>query len=455
MKGNPFTMAFSLDRRNFLALSGAGIGALALGACSGPNTSGSAPSSSAATGTDWSKVTPAAEITFWTNHPGKSQDVETSLIAAYHKTQSETKVTLVTAGANYEEVAQKFQTAQQGGQLPHVVVFSDVWWFRYFINDSIINLDGLLSFLKVNTGDYVDGLYKDYAYNSKQWAVPYARSTPLFYYNKAMWASAGLEDRAPKTWQEFAEWAPKLKATNSGLQVAHMYPAASDYDSWTLQNKIWGEGGALSNDWTITCDADPVVKALQYTQDSVYKDKWAGVSAKDASADFAAGAAASFVGSTGSLVGVLSTAKFDVGVGFLPGGSKATDMVCPTGGAGLGIPKAITPEQQLAAAKFLAFLGLPENTAAFSAATGYMPVRKSSDMSAVYAKRPQAKIAVEQLAHTRSQDYARVFLPGGDREIGIASSDILTQQAKITDRLTKLKSTLTDIYTTDVKPKLS
>ncbi len=29
MKGNPFTMAFSLDRRNFLALSGAGIGALA------------------------------------------------------------------------------------------------------------------------------------------------------------------------------------------------------------------------------------------------------------------------------------------------------------------------------------------------------------------------------------------------------------------------------------------
>ncbi|HEY5112899.1 MAG TPA: twin-arginine translocation signal domain-containing protein, partial [Coriobacteriia bacterium] len=102
-------MALSLDRRNFLALSGAGIGALALGACGGPNTSGSTPSSSAANGTDWSKVTPAAEITFWSNHPGKSQDVENSLIAAYHKTQSETKVTLVAAGATYEEVAQKFQ----------------------------------------------------------------------------------------------------------------------------------------------------------------------------------------------------------------------------------------------------------------------------------------------------------------------------------------------------------
>ncbi len=448
-------MSLSLDRRNFLALGGAGIGALALGACGGPNTSGATASSSAANATDWSKVTPAAEITFWSNHPGKSQDVENSLIAAYHKAQSETKVTLVTAGANYEEVAQKFQTAQQGGQLPHVVVFSDVWWFRYFINDSIINLDGVLSHLKVDTADYVQGLYKDYSYNNLQWAVPYARSTPIFYYNKAMWAAAGLEGRAPKTWQEFATWAPKLKAANPTAQVAHMYAAAADYDSWTLQNKIWGEGGALSKDWTMTCDSAEVVRTLQFTQDSVYKQKWAGVSAKDVSADFSAGAAASYVGSTGSLVGVLKTAKFDVGVGFLPGGSQATDLVCPTGGAGLGIPKAITPEQQLAAAKFLAFLGLPENTAAFAAATGYLPVRKSSDMSPVYAKLPQARIAVDQLAHTRSQDYARVFLPGGDREIGMANSDILTQQANIADRLAKLKSTLTGIYTTDVKPKLA
>ncbi|MGV8849538.1 MAG: ABC transporter substrate-binding protein [Propionibacteriaceae bacterium] len=448
-------MSLSLDRRNFLTLSGAGLGALALGACGGPNTSGSAPTSSAANGTDWSKVTPATEITFWSNHPGKSQDIENQLIAAYNKSQTETKVTLVTAGANYEEVAQKFQTAQQGGQLPHVVVFSDVWWFRYFLNDSIMNLDGVLKHLKVDTGDYVQGLFKDYSYNNLQWAMPYARSTPLFYYNKNMWTAAGLENRAPKTWQEFATWAPKIKAANPTAQVAHMYAAAADYDSWTLQNKVWGEGGALSKDWTMTCDSAEVVRTLQFTQDSVYKDKWAGVSAKDVSADFSAGAAASFVGSTGSLVGVLNTAKFDVGVGFLPGGSQATDMVCPTGGAGLGIPKAITPEQQLAAAKFLAFLGLPENTAAFSAATGYLPVRKSSDMSALYAKRPQAKIAVEQLAHTRSQDYARVFLPGGDREIGIANSDILTQQANIADRLAKLKKTLTDIYTADVKPKIS
>jgi len=30
--------------------------------------------------------------------------------------------------------------------------------------------------------------------------VPYARSTPLFYYNKDHYAAAGLPDRAPETW---------------------------------------------------------------------------------------------------------------------------------------------------------------------------------------------------------------------------------------------------------------
>ncbi len=443
-----------LNRRRLLALGGAGLGAAALSACGGPSTSVPAAGQSSTSAADWTNVKPAAEINFWSNHPGKSQDITQKLIDKFHSSQSAIKVNLITAGANYEEVAQKFQTAQQGGQLPAIVVLSDVWWFRYMINDSIIPLDGLISALSFKVDDFRKGLWSDYQYKSKQWAVPWARSTPLFYYNKSMWKNAGLEDRAPKTWQEFADWAPKIKSTNAGITTPYMHVAASDYDSWSLQNKVWGFGGAFSKEFEITCDSDAVIKAMQFNQDGVYKDKWGAVSAKDAGADFSAGAAASVVTSTGALVGILNTAKFDVGVGFLPGGPTAQDMVCPTGGAGLGIPKAIKKEEQLAAATFLKFMTEPENTAMFSEATGYMPVRTSANIDAVLAKRPQAKVALDQLSHTRVQDYARVFLPGGDREIGMASADILTQQANIKERMTKLKTTLTGIYTNDVKPKL-
>ena len=42
--------------------------------------------------------------------------------------------------------------------------------------------------------------------------MPWARSTPLFYYNKEHYADAGLPDRAPETWAEMKEFAGKLTA---------------------------------------------------------------------------------------------------------------------------------------------------------------------------------------------------------------------------------------------------
>ncbi|MFW0772381.1 ABC transporter substrate-binding protein [Paenarthrobacter nitroguajacolicus] len=446
-------MRTNLHRRHFLGLAGLGAGAAALAACGGPSTAGTADAVDTAT-IDFSGVKPAASIDFWTNHPGKSQDVEKAIIEKFHAKFPDIKVNLVTAGANYEEIAQKFQTSQAAKTgLPGLVVLSDVWWFRYYSNGSIIPVDGLVKQLDIKIDDFQKSLVDDYKYEDKQWALPYGRSTPLFYYNKDHFKAAGLPDRAPATWQEFAEWAPKLKAT-SGAQYAYIYPALAGYAGWTLQNNLWGWGGSWSKDWDITCDSPQSVAALQWAQDSIYKDGWAGVSSKEAADDFAAGVTSSTISSTGSLLGVLKAAKFNVGVGFLPGGPEAPSGVCPTGGAGLGIPSGISKEEQLAAATFLKFMTEPENTAAFSAATGYMPTRLSADMSAVLAATPQIKTAMDQLAATRVQDNARVFLPGADQEMAKSAAKILTQQGDVQATMTELKKTLEGIYTKDVKPKL-
>ena len=443
-----------LRRRQFLGLSAAAAVTAALAACGGPSTSGGGASQAAAD-TDFSGVKPAASFDFWSTHPGKSQDVEKQLIEKFQAKHPDIKVNLITGGKDYEEIAQKFQTAQAAKSgLPALVVLSDVWWFRYYMNKSIIPLDSLIKQLDFSMSDFRETLVADYGYDNQQWAMPYARSTPLFYYNKDHFKAAGLPDRAPKTWAEFAEWAPKLKAA-SKAQFAFMYPALAGYAGWTLQNNLWGEGGGWSKDWDITADSDANVKALQFAQDSVYKDGWAGVSSKDSADDFAAGIASATLSSTGSLVDVLQNAKFNVGVGFLPGGSASQNPVCPTGGAGLGIPAGVPKDQQLAAATFLKFVTEPENTAHFSAATGYMPTRKSADMTSALAKTPQIKIAMDQLAVTRKQDNARVFLPGADQEMAKAAAAILTQKADVKSSLTTLKGTLEGIYTKDVKPKIA
>lgn len=448
----------NLSRRSLLGAAGLGLGAAALAACSGPSTSGG--SSSASTdpnGPSFDGATAATTITFWSNHPGNSEDITKQIIAKF-KESSGITVNLVTAGSNYEEVAQKFQTAQAGGQLPDVVVFSDVWWFRYYMAGSIIPLGNALKAAKVETSDYRQGLLNDYKYADAQWAVPWARSTPLFYYNKSHWKAAGLEDRAPKTWDEFAQWAPKLAAAKTGAQHAYEHPALADYAGWTLQNILWGYGGGWSakDSFDVTCDSDASVKALQYVQDSVYTGKWAGVASKSATDDLAAGACSATLGSTGSLVGVQKAAKgkFEVGVGFLPGGPQSASPVCPTGGAGVGIPKGIKIENQLAAAQFIGFLTNPENTVLFSQATGYMPVRTSADTKALIAANPLIETAIKQLDVTRTQDYARVFLPGADQEMAKSVAQLLTAKADVKSTMTTLKATLNNIYTTQVKPKI-
>ncbi|MEU9821428.1 ABC transporter substrate-binding protein [Pseudonocardia alni] len=441
-----------LDRRGFLKFAGITGAAAALAACGGPSTSGGGPA--AVPEVDYSGVQPAKEITWWTNNPGSSEKVSRQIIDAYQRANPGTKVNLVTAGANYEEIAQRFQTAQAGGgsQLPDLVVLSDVWWFRYYMQRSIVPMDPLIAATGIDTADYRQQLIEDYRYDGKLWALPWARSTPIFYYNKAHWQKAGLPDRAPATWAEMAEWGPKLQAAGTGAQKAYQLPALADYAGWSFQNNLWGEGGAWSNEWDVTCDSPEAVRAVSALQDAVTSG-WAGVAATDGTTDLGAGAVSATVGSTGSLVTVLDAARFDVGAGFLPAGPVA-GPVCPTGGAGLGIPAGVPPERQLAAAAFAKFLTSPENTVLFSQATGYLPLRTSADTGPLLAETPLRKIAIDQLDRTRTQDRARAFFPGADQEIARTCANILNQRADVQGELTTLKGTLTRIFDTDVKPNI-
>jgi len=451
----------TLDRRGFLGLAGLGVTAAALSACGGgPSTSGGNGGAAAKVQqVDFSGVTPAKEITFWSTHPGDSGQVTAEIIKAF-RAESGITVKLVQAGADYEELAQKFQTAQASGDVPDVVNLSDVWWFRYMINGQIIPLDAAFEAAEIETDKYVESLLGDYQYNDATWAAPWARSTPLFYYNKDAFKKAGVDaTKALATWDDFAAVAGDLKA-KGGTKNAFQMPALAGYGGWVVQNPLWGYGGGWSapDSFDITCDSQESVAAIQFLQDAVYKDKWAGVAGTDQIQDFAAGVAAATMGSTGDLITTLESSKFDVGVAFLPGGPEAAGgadaPVCPTGGSGVAIPSDVPVENQLAAAQFIKFLTSPENTLKFAGATGYMPVRTDADPAEIVKKTPQAKTAIDQLPATRPQDYARVFLPNGDIEMANALSNILTKKADVATELGDLKTTLQGIYDDDVKSKL-
>lgn len=428
-----------ITRRGFLGLAGATGVAAGLAACAG---TGSTTSSSGGGAT--------GPIQFWSNHPGNSKETEQEIIDAFQAANSGMTVQLVDGGKNYEELGQKFNAALAGGQLPDVIVASDVTWFNFALNKALAPLDDLLSGAGLKTDDYVDALYNDYLFNGKHYALPFARSTPLFYYNSDIWAKAGLEDRGPSTWQEFKDWAPKIQAAVGADKIAIILADGTNYLDWYFQNIAWSFGGAFSKDWTPTASDPKTIEAGKFLQDLVTMKviKFS----KTPEADFQAGLAGCMLQSTGALGGTTKNAKFPFKTAFLPG-----DGNCPTGGAGVAIPAGLSDDRKKNALKFIEFLTNQANTVLFTQATGYMPVRKSAldnaDEKAFLDKNPNAKVAVQQLAKTRSQDSARVLVPGGGARIGKALDQVAAGQDVATAFAALDKETQTTIDS-QIKPKL-
>ncbi|OBF93305.1 ABC transporter substrate-binding protein [Mycobacterium sp. 852002-51163_SCH5372311] len=426
----------ALSRRKFLALAGLATGCAGMGR-SGGIKSGPGP------------------ISFWSNHPGQSSAVERELIGRFQSQFPGQQVKLIDAGKDYDEVAQKFNAALIGTDVPDVVVLDDIWWFHFALSGVLTPLDQLFGQVGVDTTDYVDALLADFEFDGKHYALPYARSTPLFYYNRDVWERAGLSDRGPHSWQEFDEWGPQLQRVVGAGKWAHGWANAQGI-SWTFEGPNWAFGGAYSDKWALKFTDPATISAGNFLRNSIHGKGYAAI-AHDLANEFATGILASAVASTGALMGITAAARFDFGAAPLPTGPGGAPA-CPTGGAGLAIPSKLSEERKLNALRFIGFVTNPQNTAYFSQHTGYLAVRKSAandpDEQKYLADNPRARVALDQLPHTRPQDYARVFLPGGDRIISAGLESIGLKGSDVTTTFTDINKQLRVIYDRQIRRKL-
>jgi sn-glycerol 3-phosphate transport system substrate-binding protein len=420
-----------MNRRNLLLKLGGVASVALLAACSQPAASPTAgpqaPAGAAAAPTSAGAAAPTSApatvastgsqvgITFWGAFTGHNADVQQQLVDRFNQSQKDVQVTLQNQN-DYATVANKLTAALQARQAPEVVLLSDVWWFKFYLSKTLQPLDDLMKAENINPSDYVEVFYKETIRAGKQVILPFARSTPIFYYNKDAWQKAGLEDRGPNTWDEFInDFAPKLKPI---APAVHSLGGQASYSAWVFQGVDWAYGGSYSDpDFTIRIQEPNSVRAGEVWRSMVS----AGIAqaSQDPSTDFNSGAALSYLDSTAGLAGHESAAKFQVGTAFLPQGPSG--FGCCTGGSGMGITAASPKEKQQAAMKFLAF-ATGTDTVFWSQNTGYMPVRQaalqSQEMQAFYQQHPNFKTTVDQLPKTRPQDSARELVPNGDEIIG-------------------------------------
>ena len=422
-----------ITRRRLLKGMGLGVGAAALAACSAPATELAKPAAPTVVSSLGSTVT----IVHWGFSGGNLEKREKELAAKFNDSQKEVKIDLQVQGS-YEETANKLTAALSAKQAPDMVLLSDVWWFKFARAKALLGLNELVAAEKgIDPKDFVESLWNEGVRKGSQYWVPFARSTPLFYYNKDMLKAAGF-DKAPTTWQEVEAMAPKLvKKDGDAIKVAafaHPDDTNSSYIAWLFQCVAWEFGGGYSTPDLSKfnlLDAD-TIRAAQFVADSVNKGKWA-ISSKDVTKDFTSGLTAMVMMSTGGLAGTLADSKFEVGTAFLP---TEKTFGCCTGGSGLAIPTTTPKEKAQAAMKYIAYATGNEGGAFWAQNSGYMPVRTSTAITQSYkdffAKNPQFKTAVDQLPKTRPQDAARNFIPGGDNIIGKGLGRIITGKEDVT-----------------------
>ena len=418
-------MATNINRRSFLKGT---AGAAALGAAS---STFFAPSLISAQGGD-------TELILWTSFgSGPNGEAQAKLIEDYNAQGNGVTVTS-SIYANYEELANAVLTGLPSGDIPHLAVLSDVWWFTFYLRGALADLTDHVD----TPEDYVESLFVEYQRNGGQYAIPFARSTPLFYFNREALEAAGLDESIFENWETFRENGPTLVEAG-GVDAAFGFGSATGYGAWFMHGPIWGFGGNYSDEeFNVLIDEEGAVNTGEFMREFV--QNYGAAAVNDVSADFNTGALGAIIQSTGSLGSITEGAQMDFGTAKLPEGPEG--FGCPTGGSGLAVLADFSEEEIAAAADFITFCTNTENAAYWAQTTGYMPVRtsavESDEYQAFLEENPRNQVALEQLPLTQPQDSARVFIPNGDQIIGRGWEQVLVNNVPAADAFAEVAATL-------------
>ncbi|MBC7379331.1 MAG: ABC transporter substrate-binding protein [Burkholderiaceae bacterium] len=328
------------------------------------------------------------------------------MAADFTKANPGIKVTPIYAGT-YQETIVKALTANKSGTPPAMSVLLSTDMFTLIDEEAIVPIDTF-----VKTADdkaWLGSFYKAFMANSqtggKTWGVPFQRSTVVMYYNKELLKEAGLNpNNPPSNWAELKDASAKLtkkdasgKVTQWGVQIP-----SSGFPYWLFQILTTPNDAILSNEAgnAVKFDDPKVVEALQYWVDLVKAGvhppgivEW-GTTPKD----FFEKKVAIMFTTTGNLTNIRTNAKFDFGVGTIPGNKRKGG---PTGGGNFYIFKKATPAQQEASFKFIKWATQPERAAAWSIETGYAGTSEAAygtDTLRKYGRDfPPALVAKDQL----------------------------------------------------------
>ncbi|WP_347340170.1 sn-glycerol-3-phosphate ABC transporter substrate-binding protein UgpB [Bradyrhizobium brasilense] len=262
----------------------------------------------------------------------------------------------------------------------------------------------------------VAGYYADV--DGNMLSFPFNASTPILYYNKDMFRSAGLDPSVPpRTWPELGVVAKRLRAAGAMCGLTTSWPSWINVENFSAFHNLpiaTKANGFSGLDAQLIFNNPLVVRHIaqlaQWQADKAFDYSGRGQAAEPR---FQKGECGIFIGSSGTRADIKANSKFEVGYGMMPyepdvQGAPQNSII---GGATLWVLRDRPRAEYAGVAKFFAYLSRPEVQATWHQNTGYLPITRAAfDLTRAqgfYDRNPGASISIEEVTLKSPTDHSK------------------------------------------------
>lgn len=349
------------------------------------------------------------DISWWHGMGGRNGEVINEISQQFNESQDECKLTPVSRGT-YEEALSSGIAAFRSGEQPNILQVFDAGAATIISAEgATIAAEDLITGAgeEFHRDDFIAGVRNFYADSDGKFiGMPFNSSAPIMYYNTAAFEEAGVEP--PKTWEEFEEVAPALKAAGYTPMTASQltWMMVENFKSRNNQQFATNNNGFDGFEGTeiIVNDENQVMmfeKLKEWADEGLFGFYGAGWS--DNLKPFEEGEAAMWIGSSGSFGGLQQSADFEFGADYMPywdsiEGAGTQSFI---GGAALFAMAGKSEAENTCTAQFFTFLTSPETQVYYHKNTGYVPVTEAAyelaKSQGYYDEQPVAEVGIQQL----------------------------------------------------------
>lgn len=164
---------------------------------------------------------------------------------------------------SWAEVDKKVADMVKRGEEPDIAQIGS--YADYADRNKLYRADEVLSI--PTQADFLPKLAEAGEFRRVQYGLPFAASTRLFFYNKALFAEAGIEE-PPQSWAELQDAAEALK--DAGVETPYALPLGpEEAQAETMLWSLSGGGGFVDSVGSYTLDAPENIRAFEWLRDEL------------------------------------------------------------------------------------------------------------------------------------------------------------------------------------------